>query len=63
MARPEQADARTPDGEVFLPFEGDRTLSLILSKAFMLASDAAIKDRSILSQIRGRPPFGRTGAP
>ena len=41
-------------GEVFLPFEGDVTLSIILSKAFMLADDRSIKDRSILSQIRPR---------
>ena len=37
---------------VFLPFEGDTTLSVILSKAFLLADDARIKDPSILSQIR-----------
>ena len=36
----------------FLPFEGDRTLSVILSKAFLLAEDKSIKDRTILSQIR-----------
>jgi hypothetical protein len=36
---------------VMLPFEGDQTLSLILSKAFMLANDDKIKDRTILSQI------------
>ncbi len=40
--------------EVFLPFEGDRTLSIILSKAFMLAEDDKIKDASIVSQIKGR---------
>ena len=34
-----------------LPFEGDATLSLILSKAFLLAEDDKIKDRSIVSQI------------
>jgi hypothetical protein len=34
------------------PFEGDLTLSIILSKAFVLAADARITDRSILSQIR-----------
>lgn len=38
----------------FLPFEGDRTLSIILSKAFLLADDAKIKDQSILSQIKQR---------
>ena len=36
-----------------LPFEGDNTLSVILSKAFLLADDDKIKDRSILSQING----------
>jgi hypothetical protein len=35
-----------------LPFEGDRTLSVILSKAFLLAADTKIKDQTILSQIR-----------
>ncbi len=33
-----------------LPFEGDQTLSLILSKAFLLADDRKIKDPSILRQ-------------
>jgi hypothetical protein len=37
---------------VLLPFEGDRTLSVILSKAFLLADDAKIKDPGILSQIK-----------
>lgn len=36
---------------VFLPFEGDRGLSMVLSKAFLLASDDKIKDKTILSQI------------
>ena len=39
------------DGKVFLPFEGDRTLSVILSKAFLLAADAKITDPSITAQI------------
>lgn len=38
--------------KVFLPFEGDRTLSVILSKAFMLAADDKITDPSITRQIR-----------
>jgi hypothetical protein len=38
-------------GKVFLPFEDER-LSLILSKAFLLADDARITDPSILGQIR-----------
>lgn len=36
---------------VFLPFEGDRTLSIILSKAFLLAADDAITDTTITRQI------------
>ncbi len=37
---------------IMLPFEGDQTLSVILSKAFMLAADQTIDDSSILRQIR-----------
>ena len=37
--------------DVFLPFEGDLTLSLIISKALLLAADKKITDRTILSQI------------
>jgi len=37
--------------EIFLPFEGDHTLAVILSKAFLLADDENIKDSSILNQI------------
>ncbi|MBS1952635.1 MAG: WGR and DUF4132 domain-containing protein [Cyanobacteria bacterium SZAS-4] len=36
---------------VFLPFEGDNVLSIILSKTIMLAEDTKIKDPSILTQI------------
>ncbi|MER6122833.1 DUF4132 domain-containing protein [Streptomyces sp. NPDC001795] len=39
------------DGKVFLPFEDER-LSLILSKAFLLAADSEITDESILTQIK-----------
>lgn len=39
------------DGKVFLPFEDDR-LSLILSKAFLLAADTKITDETILTQIK-----------
>ncbi|MFI5685399.1 DUF4132 domain-containing protein [Streptomyces sp. NPDC051636] len=39
------------DGTAFLPFEDDR-LSLILSKAFLLAADTKITDESILTQIK-----------
>ncbi len=37
--------------EIFLPFEGDNMMSVILSKAFLLAEDKKIKDASITSQI------------
>ena len=38
-------------GSVYLPFEGDTMLSVILSKAMLLAEDTKIKDPTILSQI------------
>jgi len=42
-----------PSGDkVFLPFEGDNMLSIILSKALMLADDRNIRDETITSQIR-----------
>ena len=37
---------------VFLPFEGDGMLSIILSKAFLLADDSKITDSTILRQIQ-----------
>jgi hypothetical protein len=42
-------------GRVFLPFEGDGMLSIILSKAFLLADDSNISDPTIVRQI-GREP-------
>jgi hypothetical protein len=36
---------------IYLPFDGDSILSLILSKAFLLAEDDKITDPTILSQI------------
>lgn len=36
---------------LFLPFEGDNGLSVIISKAFLLASDDKITDTTITSQI------------
>lgn len=36
---------------VFLPFEGDTGLSIIISKAFLLAEDDKITDKTITSQI------------
>lgn len=37
--------------KLFLPFEGDTVLSIILSKAFLLAEDAKITDQTITRQI------------
>jgi len=43
--------AKAGDG-FFLPFEGDLTLSVILSKAFLLADDTKIADPTIVSQLK-----------
>jgi hypothetical protein len=50
----------SPADKVFLPFEGDQVLALILSKAFLLAKDDNIDDPTIVSQItrRGSSPVG-----
>jgi hypothetical protein len=40
--------------KVYLPFEGDNALALILSKAFLLAADDKIEDSTITSQIKPR---------
>jgi hypothetical protein len=40
-------------GYVWLPFEGDDTLALILSKALLLAFDDEIEDATIRAQIAG----------
>jgi hypothetical protein len=37
---------------LYLPFEGDTTLSVLISKALMLANDDQITDESILRQIK-----------
>ena len=37
--------------QLFLPFEGDQLLSIIVSKALLLASDDQIKDPVILEQL------------
>jgi Domain of unknown function (DUF4132) len=45
---------RKGPSQVFLPFEGDRTLAIILSKAFLLADDRKITDPTIVAQIQVR---------
>jgi len=47
-----KADTTKGSGNLFLPFEGDTGLSLILSKAFLLADDDTITDTTIISQIK-----------
>jgi hypothetical protein len=39
-------------GNIFLPFEGDNGLSIIISKALLLAEDDAITDPTITQQIK-----------
>ncbi len=45
-----QSAARS-DNKVFLPFEGDQRLAVILSKAILLSADKQIDDPTILRQI------------
>lgn len=51
---PKRGTADTAGGSVFLPFEGDNTLSIILSKALMLADDTTITDSTITNQINNK---------
>jgi hypothetical protein len=45
------AQGAKPQGPLFLPFEGDSRLSVILSKAVLLADDRSITDPTIVPQI------------
>lgn len=47
--------SRQPSSKVMLPFEGDQVLSVILSKAVLLAADDKITDETILQQLSRRP--------
>jgi hypothetical protein len=49
---PQRGGAAAGVRDLFLPFEGDGVLSIILSKAFLLAADTKIADPTILRQIR-----------
>ncbi len=51
---PNQSLAGKSTNNLFLPFEGDNMLSIILSKAFLLADDTKITDPTIISQIKTR---------
>ena len=46
--------------KLFLPFDDDPTLSVILSKAFLLARDTRITDRSIVLRSARAEGAGRT---
>jgi hypothetical protein len=46
--------SRMQPQDLFLPFEGDNTLSIIISKALLLAEDSKIKDPTISRQIKRR---------
>jgi hypothetical protein len=46
--------SKSKQDDLYLPFEGDGTLSIILSKALLLADDAKIKDPTIARQIDNR---------
>jgi hypothetical protein len=48
---PDRGAGPRPTRDVWLPFEGDSGLSIILSKALMLAADTKITDPLIVSQI------------
>lgn len=45
------AKARASQDDMYLPFEGDNVLSIIISKALLLAEDTKIKDPTITRQI------------
>ncbi|UOP05601.2 DUF4132 domain-containing protein [Conchiformibius kuhniae] len=45
---------KDPTQGLFVPFEGDNMLSLVLSKALLLADDDKITDATIVSQIQSR---------
>ncbi len=47
---PSRTVEKTTD-KLFIPFEGDKGLSIVLSKAFLLAEDDKITDTTITSQI------------
>ncbi len=50
---PSRGKAETGKERLFLPFEGDQTLAVIISKAMMLADDGKITDETITRQIHG----------
>ena len=51
---PGRGKSAPPDQKLYVPFEGDSMLSVIVSKAFLLAEDRKIKDPTIVLQLRPR---------
>jgi hypothetical protein len=49
---PSRGKAEAGKEKLFLPFEGDQTLAVILSKALMLADDRKIADETIVRQLK-----------
>jgi hypothetical protein len=49
---PDQAAKAKRGGKLYLPFEGDQLLSVIISKALLLAADDQITEPTIANQIR-----------
>ena len=47
-----ESRGKADTGNLFLPFEGDSVLSLVISKALLLAADDKITDPTITQQIR-----------
>jgi hypothetical protein len=47
-----ESQTKNTEGNLFIPFEGDRLLSIIISKALLLAEDHKITDTTITRQIR-----------
>ena len=47
-----ESRGKADTGNLFLPFEGDSVLSLVISKALLLAADNKISDPTIMQQIR-----------
>ena len=45
-------DSQKDTDSLFLPFEGDQVLAVILSKAFLLAADDKVTDPTIKAQMR-----------
>jgi hypothetical protein len=49
---PSRGSGELGKDKLFIPFEGDQTLAIILSKAFLLAEDKKITDPSITRQLK-----------